>query len=119
MSVESWKAEFFPSGAYEVTESESVAHSLKKWRGFTKENLKKHGVTIKELDKFDLFTMETCALCQSYALCQNCPIGKKNQTCGTRIGHGEKSDPYSIFRATQNPLPMIKLLEEIENEQNK
>jgi hypothetical protein len=49
MSIESWKEEFYPepaSGKFvKRTDLSACRHSLRKWRGLTKENLQRHGLT--------------------------------------------------------------------------
>jgi hypothetical protein len=37
MSLESWKAEFYPIPADEVKKKDALAHSLRKWEGLRKE----------------------------------------------------------------------------------
>lgn len=47
MTIESWKAEFYPVPAAEVvkrTELEQAKHALLKWTGAMPENLQKHGL---------------------------------------------------------------------------
>lgn len=44
MSLETWKAEFYPTPAEDTAKEDAIAHSLRKWQGLTPENLKKHGV---------------------------------------------------------------------------
>lgn len=74
MSMETWKAEFYPVEAIVATgsELEAAEHSLKKWEGRSPDNLKKHELhlsgihTITDEDAgedFD-FNGNTCALCQ-------------------------------------------------------
>ena len=42
MSIESWKAEFYPTPADEASKDQAIAHSLRKWEGLRKENLDRH-----------------------------------------------------------------------------
>ena len=45
MSLQTWMDEFYPTPAQKFpTELEAVEHSLRKWKGLTKENLEKHSV---------------------------------------------------------------------------
>ena len=46
MSLKTWKKEFYPKEAIDAIKTELMAtkHSLRKWRGLTKANLKKHGL---------------------------------------------------------------------------
>jgi hypothetical protein len=128
MSVFTWKKEFYdvkPSA--DMTRKQSIAHSLKKWKGLTKENLKKHGLTIKadtpaiydtEGKAFDI-DCDSCALCLKYGdssgdfvlglidSCDACPLFKvlHNNQCDD----GDES-PYIKWLDSGNALPMIKAL---------
>lgn len=99
MSLESWKAEFYPIEAAEVDGDNPVAlvsHSLQKWNGKLPENLEKHDLIVSgfrsithrrypEAGKFE-FDSTTCALCHFYygsvvdedtgSECCACPIVK-------------------------------------------
>lgn len=82
MSLETWKAEFYPTPANEVPAHDALAHSIQKWTGLLKKNLKKHGVRIgwKELvgpDSSLRIAAGTCALCihhYGFPECRNCPL---------------------------------------------
>lgn len=112
MSLETWKAEFYPIPAHEVPVEDAVQHSLRKWKGLTKENLEKHEVIVGgrvvlgDDGKFDL-SSDSCALCVHHysALhrCPRCPIVSAiGDTCGR---------DYADFLVHGNPLPMIEALE--------
>lgn len=43
MSLITWKAKFYPEPANaRMSKRDALLHSLRKWEGLTKENLKKH-----------------------------------------------------------------------------
>jgi hypothetical protein len=121
MSLETWKAEFYPVPASTPMNTvEACEHSLRKWRGLTTESLAKHGcekipnsvfITDAAEERFEI-TGYTCSLCHAYhnlswlAGCGECPINKVN---GTSCDRGE--DPYRSFTLKGNPQPMIEALE--------
>ena len=122
MSIETWKKEFYdvePSA--EMTRKQAIAHSLKKWKGLTKENLKKHGLIVRTPTIYDTekqtfrIDCDSCALCLKYYYtgdcgdggCDTCPLFKvlhKNQ-----CDDGDES-PYIKWLDSGNALPMIKAL---------
>ncbi|MFZ2992645.1 MAG: hypothetical protein WA061_02910 [Microgenomates group bacterium] len=87
MTINSWKKEFFPKfPSKEMTELQSIKHSLKKWIGLRKSNLEKHnlrqqGMSIVsnekpsymevewknfENEKFFPINVHCCSLCIKY-----------------------------------------------------
>ena len=123
MSLDTWKAEFYPIPASACPPGQAVEHSLRKWRGLRKENLERHGI---ERDgrfigiEFRIGD-ETCALCRIYYdhkaayrdACNDCPI---HQLTGARCdSSGSPYDsfgsPYDSFVTNGDPEPMIALLE--------
>lgn len=85
MSLQSWKDEFYQVEASEVGEShrEQIEHSLRKWRGATKENTAKHVCFYEgrriysehyEKDSPFGFGSESCALCFNNSACGTCPV---------------------------------------------
>lgn len=99
MSIETWKAEFYPKPASETTEAEAIDHSLQKWLGLTPENLAKHRVMLfnsavmeqgVDLDKPSnervLIDANSCSLCHHFcetdtfnsaddeSPCMECPL---------------------------------------------
>lgn len=86
MSIESWKAEFYPVEAKDVPKEQAVQHSIKKFEGLREENLKRHGVynSLNYLtdgyEKF-YFNGDNCALCEyhnalSDGSCETCTLCK-------------------------------------------
>lgn len=127
MTIKTWMAEYYPISAKSFIESsdeECIMHSLKKFEGAKKENLKKHNVVLYEGDIYTSFHDDnfansipsfsfdsfTCALCQKYCLeelsCKNCPLYRIEKWCNVDIG------PWDLFLKGGNPIPMIKALEE-------
>lgn len=126
MSIESWKAEFYPTKACSVkTEKEAITHSLQKWTGLLEGNLNKHGCSLGDCEMhveykpeggrasedYVSIDNESCALCvQNKRSCTTCPLmrftGKdcdwvESAWMSWRDSHGT------------NPNPMINLLTEM------
>jgi len=85
MSLTTWKQEFYTTPATTPQDKLSaIEHSLKKWRGLTKENLERHQVAKNNKFIFDikdktdalLIAGSSCALCCLYYLdgCEGCPL---------------------------------------------
>ncbi len=125
MSLKTWKEEFYPVPADQCPKAEAVAHSLRKWRGLTVENLERHKMVA---DGGDLnsggvswFRVNGCALCYHYAdryhpdqtkVCAACPLAKARG--GVSCDHcapGESESPFRRFRLADDPAPMIAALE--------
>lgn len=119
MSLDTWKAEFYPVRAIDCPEEDAVRHSVMKWCGLTAENLERHG--LKQLSGgreigdieggFSLPYLKindsTCALCQYHydddALCPACPFV---------IWHGDTCwSAYSAWTLGSDPQHMIEALE--------
>ena len=124
MSIESWKAEFYPTKACSVkTEKEAIAHSLQKWMGLLEGNLNKHGCS---LDVFGMHveggrTSEgyvsidngSCALCaQNKRSCTTCPLMRFT---GKDCDWEESAWMSWMDSKGTNPNPMINLLTEMLN----
>lgn len=72
MSLETWKAEFYPVPASEVPVEQAAAHSLKKWEGLRPESLDKHKLFVRQgyvVDEHEgwkkvlRIDADSCALC--------------------------------------------------------
>ena len=127
MSIETWKAEFYPVPASEVSAEDALQHSLRKWIGLREENLSKHACTVyhyveltdgrKEIN----IDISSCALCESYCTpqdcydCSSCPIEKLT---GKSCDNGRKS-PWGKWTTGEGPEPMIAVLQECIAEQEK
>lgn len=132
MSIESWKAEFYPVPAEEVPEEEALAHSLRKWQGLLPENLALHklipvcnmlfdaeGVTDEvqiQIQQRPVFavTSETCALCRHHNPdnCRTCPLFKvRGVPCDETVTDDpHELTPYAAFTKRANARPMLDLL---------
>ncbi len=111
MSLESWKQEYYPVPADEVSKEDAVKHSLQKWIGLRAENRIRHGVQLYDGELTGTDTDElsidssSCALCHHYlrevddTSCTDCPLAAAlGQSCD------ELGEPYNIFKgpATSN-----------------
>lgn len=128
MSLETWKEEFYPKPAEETTKRSALAHSLRKWRGLTKENLEKHGCVVEHGILADKgrwladglsISSSSCALChhhydrkrESYDTppCVTCPLAK---ALGTADWRDEGcTSPWRAWTINGDPKPMIAALE--------
>lgn len=115
MSLQTWKDEFYPVPASEPMgeHKAQIEHSLRKWRGATKENTEKHGVFYEDHTIFDetdstgkfMFGSESCSLCLNNE-CHECPI-----VLSGRFGCNYS---YSEYRMSGcDPTPMIAVLENL------
>lgn len=122
MSIATWRKQYYPSSAHNITTDKgAVIHSLRKWKGLTPTNLRKHHLS-KEIGSYTIedisgrgFNIDgnTCALCHLHCpiVCENCPL--QNERGGAACDEpmlGEYSSPYSSFKVNNDPKPMIKLL---------
>ena len=119
MSLETWREAFYPKPAYECSESEALAHSIQKWVGLQKANLRKHGLTREPWDNVvdpkdggSAFGVNSgsCALCHYYLagppLCSTCPLYK---LLGEECDAGSSS-PYQHWDSTGDTRPMLRAL---------
>ena len=120
MSLQSWKDEFYPVDASECGKShrEQLEHSLRKWRGATKENAAKHGCFYKDhfvISKAESecsgypkamgFGTKSCALCKNNR-CRDCPIFLSGRhSCISIVSEYAASD--------NDPSSIIAVLEEL------
>lgn len=124
MSLETWKAEFYPQPACEVSAEDAVQHALTKWVGLRKDNLERHEVAsfggfIQDKSGRLLFWIDdvTCSLCQLYRYrgneCGHCPLAKVRGgvTCVEEIKGREAKSPYmSWYGRDRDPELMIAAL---------
>lgn len=135
MSISSWIKEFYRVPADEVKPENAAAHSLRKWTGLLKSNLKKHKLghnsgnylfnhSYSSGDGKAVFEVsyDTCALCQNAkdaygtVVCHTCPLYEiqGNEGCGVRTG-----DPFQVWYDNSNPRPMIANLKKLVKLQQK
>ena len=127
MSIETWKAEFYPVPASEVPAEDALQHSLRKWIGLREENRSKHACFVPDCrviadgrKEFDI-NSSSCALCVSYYTpkdyykCSSCPIVKlTGESCDSN-----KQSPWWAWTASEAPEPMIAVLQECIAEEEK
>lgn len=115
MSIKTWKAAYYPKPANKTTEEEALDHSIRKWEGLRKKDLKKHDgdhirLQIHFKDGSVRIDASTCSLCHHYfwtegtdVACVACPIFRANgRTC---------SDEYSKAASFDLKItPMLRLL---------
>ena len=80
MSIKTWKEEFYstPAADNASTPLKAAKHSLKKWKGFTKENLAKHALRRKF---YALYTKNGCkTMMLGGEDCALCHLGSSEQT---------------------------------------
>ena len=136
MSVKSWKKEFYgPIKPATSSWLKACEHSLRKWEGATKKNLKKHdlqksdeGIEEKWEDDEDYwntdsldFNNDTCALCQRadkllaktsdryVHRCTVCPL----VAIQGGVDCTDIESPFDIYYETGNPTKMIASLRKL------
>ncbi len=124
MSLITWKEEFYPvKPSLKMTKVQAIEHSLKKWEGLTRTNLKKHGLYITkyghnlsdDIENF-IISSDSCALCHKYLYEQpegnpeDCAVCPLYATLGKGCGDGDENDPYTYWSKGCDPKPMIKAL---------
>jgi hypothetical protein len=116
MSEESWKEEFYNVDAGDTCKAQAVEHSLRKWKGLTKESLRRHGLSRVPIE----ISSYTCALCLHYydeePECNACPIVKvTGRECDGDLDYPEEeSSPWGDYVDSRDPSRMIALLIEVE-----
>jgi hypothetical protein len=120
MSLETWKAEFYPVPAEQCPKEQAVEHSLRKWIGARPANLYRHGLFKVPLTSYIRngatneslpFGLIQCALCCEYYWrqppCCGCPlVAVLSRPCC-----GDATSPYRAFIMRDDPEPMIAALE--------
>lgn len=131
MSVNSWKAEFYPVPASDCLPEEAIRHSLQKWLGLRPDALKRHGMSVTpggniaadgEVRRFPI-SANTCALCERFYdgakgdSCTRCPlaIARGGPACD-RARDDETEAPWESWSFGHNPEPMIAALEEADRQ---
>jgi hypothetical protein len=144
MSIETWKAEFYPIPAHETNEADAIDHSLQKWLGLLPENLDKHGVILDsgivmeqgEPEDGVAIDAGSCSLCHHFcetdtfnsdddeSPCIECPLYKvRGAACDDETDMEWTSNepaPWHAFtreREGHNPMPMIMWLKKTKENQ--
>ena len=122
MSLDTWKAEFYPIEACNLIEADDVTalrHALLKWTGLLPENLSKYDlevvrgnvVCLLDLEQFFPINAETCVLCIKYIdhnkSCPECPLRDSKKLQEEGIGCDE---PYLSLILGRDPKPMIEVI---------
>ena len=116
MSLETWKAEFYPVDASKA--EDPLAHSLRKWEGLSQleaHGLRQYGGMLEDSDGLVFyFDSDTCALCHKHVESERC------QTCPLAIARGgvpcdeprsdEQASPYMVGTRDRDPAPMLHWL---------
>lgn len=135
MSLDSWKAEFYPVEADQVPKKQAIAHALQKWIGLRKENLNRHGLqvfcsTIWEKTEGVFYqdapvmaiNADSCSLCHFYLKkqCEKCPLFATtgHRECEGDLDNGVYS-PYEHWQSFHNPERMITALQQALANQSK
>lgn len=138
MSLKSWKKEFYPTKPPTSSWLKATEHSLRKWEGATKSNLKKHdlfwngdGVQEKNDTEFDFYSPSfqfddyTCALCQrADKLIEKIQDRNRCEVCPLVAVQGgvdctDMDSPFDAFYNTGNPTRMIAALRRLHKKLSK
>ena len=103
MSLSTWMRKYYKQEAVSVLKRNALEHSILKWTGLLKKNLKEHhlvvdgrGIVDKRYNRF-VVDDRSCALCIHYedAGCGDCPLFKVlgNRRCDDNFSDGTIS-PY-------------------------
>lgn len=117
MSLKTWKQEFYTCEAKSrKAAKDPIGHSLRKWEGLLKKNVKKHevyvvGLTLADSSNNSLeIDADSCALCRVFydddadvgSECDRCQILKATgSTCLAK---------FDSFWSKNDPRPMVNLL---------
>jgi hypothetical protein len=119
MSLASWKKEFYSIEAKECSKEKALDHSIRKWTGLLKSNLKKHKVekiyerVIDGSGDTLYINVSSCALCCYFVVlaCSDCPLCEvRGQTRCDTATPIEGQDPYHAFTRYGDARPMLKWL---------
>lgn len=120
MSLETWKAEYYPIPADETEKENAIAHSLKKWEGLRISNLAMHSLFINDsggIEDEDGIHLDidagSCALClHAYGEgCNTCPLflARGKVSCDN-VRSEEDDSPWHTWCEDRDPRPMIHWL---------
>jgi hypothetical protein len=139
MSIKTWREEFYPIEAIQCTTDNALNHSLQKWIGLTKKNLKKHGCRIYnnvvrddsgDEELYVEIDSESCALCvnhyDTFKRCSCCPLAIARRdginkefdyvACDS-YRKVEETSPWRSFSRDGSPKKMIYWLRRAQSEQ--
>lgn len=125
MSIESWKAEFYPIPAklmYGSSDEACILHSLRRYEGLKPENLLKHGLKLKDYILIEPDTNHAlglsafhCALCTKYPL--KCTGEKELKCIFIRVTGQSYVREYRCVNVTVTPMieTLQALLQHVRN----
>ncbi len=121
MSMKTWLKEFYPTPATKTRKKGALAHTIRKWTGLLKKNLRKHSLRIDDCGDVvegpggygPCLTIEasTCALCHHHPEgdCESCPIIQYREVyCGGR------GSAYREWCKTNDARPMLAALKRVQ-----
>lgn len=126
MTLKTWKKEFYPITAKQAARGsviKALQHSIQKWEGLKKSNLRKYGVETnlsfhRILDDDDChmnIDAESCALCHKFYMkndgsCEGCPLyNVRGETRCDQRG-SNSNNPFRHWLETGNPSVMLEWL---------
>ena len=112
MSEQSWRNEFYPVPAGQCPKEDALAHSVLKWRGLLKRNLKKHLLRLPPIS----VSAGSCALCQHWygeGECEGCSLAEYLERSCYR--NTDCASPYTAYMTNGDPQPMISALRATQN----
>lgn len=128
MSLESWKAIYFPTPIKDATftEQSAVEHCLRKWRGLRAEVLEQHQIMLFSSYESGFsfhncyVNAQTCALCVRHdIICSKCSLAlsrdrfpcilkRPTETISPWLAWLENSDPEPMIQALEQALEYVK-----------
>lgn len=119
MSIRTWKKEFYPVSAQRTKKADALEHSILKWTGLLKKNLKRHGAFaddlgyIRDKDGREFWIgRKDCSLCKFFhsryqnETCVSCPIHRlTGEDCDDKSG-----SPFQIWNNKRDARPMLSVL---------
>ena len=136
MSLETWKAEFYPTPAEVISDPvEAIEHSILKWTGLLDDNLRKHAVRktwqavqledVSNYGKFFRVSSSTCALCSLFLNsgfsdddndehdddCLACPLVKAGYNSCLCDSSNASENAFEYWALTGDAEPMLEALE--------
>lgn len=112
MSNASWMEEFYPVDAFSVRVEDALTHSIQKWKGYTKESLDRHDISVAPV----LASSGSCALCNHFhatseIMCDGCPLyNERGLPCYISSIY-ETYSPYHAYTVDGDTTPMLLLME--------
>ena len=125
MSLDTWKAKFYQIPADKCKKKDATAHSILKWSGLKKSELRKHGVTnyvyfISDEQGHELaIDGGACALCTFHWRSETDYRDKCFQCPGVIANGYPCDDAYGAYIETGKTATMMRWLKKIEKNHDK